>query len=278
VDPLSVVVRRGDVVEAVHLVHVASTEGVLHGEDVVSHLRSSAKPIQAIPLADAYDDLDDDELAIACASHQAEPAQLAAVRKLLARASATIDDLECGPQEGRPEGKLGHNCSGKHAGFLAVCRENCWPFAGYRLPEHPVQQRIRELLGGDGMPCAIDGCGIPTYALPLTAQAALLTRTPERIANAMRARPDLVGGNGADDTALMRLLPGWIAKRGAEGLLCAAAPDGRGYAFKVADGNGRALRPALAAVLDVEELARVALENSRGEVVGAVELSGRAAR
>lgn len=267
--------RRGDVVEAVHLVHVASTEGVLHGEDVVSHLRSSAKPIQAIPLADAYDDLDDDELAIACASHQAEPAQLDAVRKLLARAGATIDDLECGPQEGRPEGKLSHNCSGKHAGFLAVCRENGWPFEGYRLPEHPVQQRIRELLGGDGMPCAIDGCGIPTYALPLTAQAALLAGTPERIANAMRARPDLVGGDGADDTALMRLLPGWIAKRGAEGLLCAAAPDGRGYAFKVADGNGRALRPALAAVLGVEELARVALENSRGEVVGAIEVSAR---
>ena len=137
--------RRGDVVEAVHFVHVASTEGVLHGEDVVSHLRSSAKPIQAIPLADAYDDLDDDELAIACASHQAEPAQLDAVRKLLARAGASVDDLECGPQEGRPEGKLGHNCSGKHAGFLAVCREKGWPFEGYRLLEHPVQRRIREL-------------------------------------------------------------------------------------------------------------------------------------
>ena len=265
--------RRGDVVEAVHLVHVASTEGVLHGEDVVSHLRSAAKPIQAIPLADAYADLDDDELAIACASHQAEPAQLDAVRKLLARAGATIDDLECGPQEGRPEGKLGHNCSGKHAGFLAGCRENGWSFEGYRLVEHPVQQRIRELLGGDRMPCAIDGCGIPTYALPLAAQAALLTRTPERIANAMRARPDLVGGDGADDTALMRLLPGWIAKRGAEGLLCAAAPDGRGFAFKVADGNGRALRPVLAATLGIEELARVELHNSRGEVVGSIELA-----
>jgi L-asparaginase II len=265
-------VRRGNVVEAVHLVHVASTEGVLHGEDVVSHLRSAAKPIQAIPLADAYDDLDDDELAIACASHQAEPAQLDAVRKLLARAKATVDDLECGPQEGRPEGKLGHNCSGKHAGFLAVCRENSWAFEGYRLLEHPVQQRIRELLGAGPMPCAIDGCGIPTYALPLTAQAALLTCTPERIANAMRARPDLVGGAGADDTALMLLLAGWIAKRGAEGLLCAASPNGLGYAFKVADGNGRALRPALAAVLGVEELAHVDVENSRGDVVGLIEL------
>jgi L-asparaginase II len=273
VDPLRVVVRRGDVVEAVHLVHVASTAGVLHGDDVVSHLRSAAKPIQAIPLADAYDDLADDELAIACASHQAEPAQLDAVRMLLARAHATVDDLECGPQEGRPDGKLGHNCSGKHAGFLAVCREKEWAFSGYRLPEHPVQKRIRELLDAEQLPCAIDGCGIPTYATSLTAQAALLTRTPERIANAMRARPELVGGDGADDTALMRLLPGWIAKRGAEGLLCAAAPDGTGYAFKVADGNGRALRPAVAAVLGVETLARVELRNSRGETVGEIALS-----
>jgi L-asparaginase II len=270
VDPLRVVVRRGDVVEAVHFVHVASSDGVLYGEDVVSHLRSSAKPIQAIPLADAYDDLDDDELAIACASHQAEPAQLDAVRKLLARAGATVDDLACGPQEGRPEGKLGHNCSGKHAGFLAVCREQRLPFEGYRLPGHPVQKRIRELLGAADQPCAIDGCGIPTYALPLTAQASLLTRTPERIANAMRARPELVGGDGADDTALMRLLPGLIAKRGAEGLLCAAAPDGHGYAFKVADGNGRALRPAIAAVLGVAEFARVELRNSRDERVGEI--------
>ena len=262
--------RRGAVVEAVHRVHVASSDGLIHGDDVVSFLRSAAKPVQAVPLAAAYDDLDDDELAIACSSHEAEPAQLAAVRKLLARAGATVDDLENGPQEGRPDGKLGHNCSGKHAGFLAACRANGWPLAGYRLPEHPVQVRIAELVGGGEY--AVDGCGIPTYPHPLTEQAALLLRTPERIAAAMRARPELVGGNGADDTALMRELPGWIAKRGAEGLLCAASPDGRGYAFKVADGNGRALRPAIAAVLEVESFARVPVTNSRGEVVGAIEV------
>jgi len=263
-------VRRGGVVEAVHLVHVASSDSLLYGDDLVSHLRSAAKPIQAIPLAEAYDDLGDDELAIACSSHQAEPQQLDAVRTLLARAGATVDDLENGPQEGRPEGRLGHNCSGKHAGFLAACRANGWPFAGYRLPEHPLQERIRSLLGG-GEP-ALDGCGIPTYAQPLTAQARLLLGTPPRVAAAMRARPELVGGDGADDTALMQLRPGFVAKRGAEGLLCAVSPEGRGYAFKVADGNGRALRPAIAAVLGIEELARVPLRNSRDEVVGAIEL------
>jgi hypothetical protein len=200
------------------------------------------------------------------------PSPLDAVRRLLARAGATVDDLENGPQEGRPEGRLGHNCSGKHAGFLAACRANGWSFAGYRLPDHPLQQRIRELLGG-GQP-AVDGCGIPTYAQLLSAQARLLPQTQPRIADAMRARPELVGGEGADDTALMQQLPGLIAKRGAEGLLCAASPDGRGYAFKVADGNGRALRPVVAAVLGVDELARVPLRNSRDEIVGVIELEG----
>jgi L-asparaginase II len=118
----------------------------------------------------------------------------------------------------------------------------------------------------------VDGCGIPTYAQPLSVQARLLLRTPARIAAAMRARPELVGGDGADDTALMRLLPGFVAKRGAEGLLCASAPDGRGYAFKVADGNGRALRPAVAAVLGVDDFAHVPVLNSRGETVGTIEL------
>jgi L-asparaginase II len=266
VDPVRVTVRRGGVVESVHRVHVASTEGLLLGDDLVCFLRSAAKPIQAIPLAEAYDDLDDDELAIACASHRAEPAQLAAVRKLLARAGATVDELENGPQEGRFAGKLGHNCSGKHAGMLAACRANGWPLPGYRKPEHPLQRRIAALIGP--AETALDGCGLPTYAQRLSEQAALLLRTPPRIADAMRARPELVGGKAATDTVVMQQLPGWLAKSGAEGLLCAVSPDGRGFALKVEDGNGRAVRPALGVVLGRPELGSVELKNSLGEVVG----------
>ena len=259
---------RGDVVESVHRVHVASTEGPIHGDDLVCLLRSAAKPIQAIPLLRGYDDLDDDELAIACSSHEAEPAQLDAVRKLLARAGATVDDLENGPRDGGPDGKLRHNCSGKHAGMLAACRAHGWPLAGYRLPDHPLQREIRALLGAGAS--AIDGCGVPTYAASLTEAAALLTRTPERIAAAMLARPDLIGGRGIEDTALMLARPGWLAKRGAEGLLCVVTSDGRGYAFKVEDGNSRAVGPAVAAVLGVSELAVGDVRNSRGEVVGRI--------
>jgi L-asparaginase II len=269
-EPLTVVASRDGVVEATHHVHAITTDGRSFGDpDLVCFLRSSSKPIQAIPLMEAYDDLSDAELAIASASHQAEPAQLEAVHLLLERAGATPDDLENGLQAGRPEGKVGHNCSGKHAGMLAACRANGWPFEGYRLPDHPLQQRIRALIGGDeGI--AIDGCGVPTFALPLRRTAELLTRTPERIAAAMRARPELVGGQGADDTDLMRALPGWIAKRGAEGLFCAAGPDGLGVALKVEDGSSRALRPALGHLLGIASFDEVPVSNSRGEIVGAL--------
>jgi L-asparaginase II len=278
-DALRVTVTRGDVVEAVHRVHAVAVRGgdvVAAAGDpgLVSFLRSSWKPIQAVALAESYDDLTDEELAIACASHQAEPAQLDAVRRLLARAGASVDELENGEQAGRPEGRLGHNCSGKHAGMLAACRARSWPTRGYRLPGHPLQQRLLAELGPT-LGEAIDGCGVPTYALTLRDSAALLLRVRPRIADAMRARPELVGGRGADDTKLMRELPGWIAKRGAEGLFCAASPEGIGVAIKVEDGNPRPLRPAMGALLaelgvEAAGFGPLPLRNSRGETVGAV--------
>jgi L-asparaginase II len=274
VDAIRVTVRRGGIVEATHRVHVASTDGEVWGDPGLTFLlRSSAKPLQTIPFVDGYDHLDDDEVAIACASHQAEPAQLAAVRKVLARAGATVDDLENGLQEGRPDGKLGHNCSGKHAGMLAACRANGWPLHPYRDPEHPLQVRIAELVGGLGGR-AVDGCGVPTFATTLAEAASLLTRAPRRVRDAMRARPELVGASaGAPDTDLMRLRDGWIAKGGAEGLFCAAHEDGRGVALKAEDGSYRAIGPALAHVLGIEELAETPITNSRGEVVGVTEVT-----
>jgi L-asparaginase II len=270
VDAIRVTVRRGGVVEATHRVHVATTDGEVRGDpELAFYFRSSSKPIQAIPFSEGYDDLDDDELAIACASHRAEPAQLAAVRKVLARAGATVDDLENGLQEGRPDGKLGHNCSGKHAGMLAACRAHGWPLHPYRDPAHPLQQRIAQLMGARGT--AIDGCGVPTFPTTLVEAAALLTRVPEPIRTAMRARPELVGGShDAVDTDLMRLRDGWIAKGGAEGLFCAAHADGRGIALKAEDGASRAIAPALAQVLEIDELREVPVRNSLGEVVGSI--------
>jgi L-asparaginase II len=289
VNPIVVEVRRNGTVEARHLVHaVAVKDGAVVAEagdgGFTCFMRSASKPIQALPLARAREDLDTRELAIASASHRATDDQIAAVRALLRKAPATENDLELGLQSGRPPHPIFHNCSGKHAGMLALCRAHGWPSHGYRLPGHRVQQACRDAhaeaagVDPDEMPTATDGCGIVTYALPLERMAhayACFEQLPhaKRIADAMRAHPDLVGGPDGADFHLMRAAPGWFAKGGAEGLLCAAGPDGTGIALKAEDGASRPLGPAVAAFLDplgvsVPSLSESPVANSRGERVG----------
>ena len=288
-EPIVVEVRRSGVVEARHRIHAVAVRG---GEVVAAtgdpaltcFMRSSSKPLQALPLVRARDDLPDDELAIACASHRDTPEQVAAVRALLARAEATEEDLELGPQEGRPPEKIHHNCSGKHAGMLALCRARGWPTKGYHLPEHPVQRACHEAHAEaaeiEPEEAASDGCGVVTFALPLERMAHAYSRFEalpggDRITAAIRARPDLVGGPDGADVFLMRAAPGWFAKGGAEGLICAAGPEGIGVALKSEDGADRGHCPALAAFLKplglhLAELAEVPVLNSRGERVGEV--------
>src|SRR5436305_9846671 len=146
-DPISVAASRGSFVESLHLVHaVAVQKGVVVAEAgdtaFLTSLRSSAKPFQALPLVRSRDDLDDEDVAIASASHRAEPEQIEAVRRLLAKAPASEDELEVGLQEGRPPRPIYHNCSGKHAGMLAACRARGWETGGYRLAGHPLQNAI----------------------------------------------------------------------------------------------------------------------------------------
>jgi L-asparaginase len=286
-DPIRVSVRRAGVVEATHVVHaVAVRDGAVveqAGEpERVAFLRSSAKPFQALPLVRARDDLTTEEIAIASASHLASPEQLAAVRSLLAKAPAQEDELECGPDPTPVE----HNCSGKHAGMLALCRTKGWASGGYRLETHPVQHCCLHVVAEaadadpDEIPTAVDGCGVLTFALPLERMALMFARLEELdggrvVAAAMRAHPELIRGPIAADSLLMRELEGWTAKGGAEGLLCAAGPDGTGLALKVEDGSMRAMRPALAELLrrlgyETGELGIEPLENSRGEIVGEV--------
>ena len=283
-EPITVEATRGEVVEARHRVHaVAVSDGKIVatcGEpELLTYFRSAAKPIQALPTIRARPDLDDAEIAIACASHLHRPDQLESVRRLLAKADATEDDLECGPEPTRLE----HNCSGKHAAMLLLCRERGWPMDGYRLASHPCQREMLEEVSAAAevdaaaVPTGVDGCGVVTFGLTLERTAHAFSRLEEldggsRAAAAMRARPELVRGDGAADTELMRLGAGWTAKGGAEGLLCAAR-DGLGVALKAEDGTQRPLRPALAAFLemlglDPGELGDVPVENSRDEVVG----------
>jgi L-asparaginase II len=293
VDPIVVEVRRGGVVEARHRVHaVAVRDGAVVAEAgdpaLVAFMRSSSKPLQAIPAARARSDLDDRDLAIASASHLADDAQLAAVQALLAKAPAQEDELECGA-EGHPPSRLRHNCSGKHAGMLALCRVRGWRSEGYRLEGHRTQREMLAIhaeaaeVREDEIPTAVDGCGVVTFALPLERMAHAFSRLAgldggDRVAAAMRAHPELIRGPKGSDTILMQSLAGWIAKGGAEGLLCAAG-DGLGIALKAEDGSGRGLGPAAATFLrglglGLPELEVVPLDNSRGERVGEIRSAG----
>jgi L-asparaginase II len=291
-DPIRVVVTRGSFVESVHLVHaVAVQDGAVAAEagdpSLLTSLRSSAKPFQALPLVRSRDDLDDRDVAIASASHRAEPEQIEAVRALLAKAGASEADLDCGLQDGRPPEPLYHNCSGKHAGMLATCRARGWDRSGYRNADHPLQRELLSTVAAAAemeareIETAVDGCGVVAFALPLERAAFMFSRLAEqdggtRVVAAMRGHPQLIGGRDTTDTVLMKALPGWIAKGGAEGLLCAAGPDGLGVALKAADGTHRALGPAAASFLGRlghtvgGSLPRTPVLNSHGERVGEI--------
>lgn len=287
-EAITVVVRRGGIVESRHRVHAVAVRGaqvVRSAGDpaLVAFFRSAAKPLQALPVVRARPDLSEVEIAVVCASHLARPEQLEAVRSLLAKAPADDDELECGPEPT----SLEHNCSGKHAGMLALCRQRGWRSEGYRLEGHPCQQAMLEQvaeaaqLAPEEVATAVDGCGALTFALTLERMARAFARLEsleggERVASAMRSHPDLIRGPASPDAILMRTLPGWVAKSGAEGVLCAASPDGVGLALKVEDGAGRAVPSALRAFLaelgidSGESLGADPVLSSRGEVVGDV--------
>jgi L-asparaginase II len=201
-------------------------------------------------------------------------------------------------ESGRAPTRIHNNCSGKHAGMLALARANNWPVAGYHTADHPVQQRmLHEVVRWSGLPpeeiaLGVDGCGIVTFALPLDALArafagfAAAARRPEsppaQITRAMTTFPEYVGGSDRMCTELMRVAGGRIfAKVGAEGVYCAGIPGAElGIALKAEDGALRAAEPALLVVLhalgllsddEIGSLARYAepvVRNTRGEPVG----------
>jgi L-asparaginase II len=232
--------------------------------------RSSNKPLQAAGLlAAGWQPADDEEIALATASHSGEDAHLFVVRRMLAGAGLDPADLGCPPMlplnedaahallaRGEQPTPLTMNCSGKHAAMLACAVARGLPTSAYLEPEHPVQVALRrtieELAGEPVHHIAVDGCGAPQHALSLRGLARAFTalvRDVPRVADAMRAHPFLVGGTGRDVTRLMDGVPGLVAKDGAEGVYAVALPDGAAVALKVEDGAGRARTPILVAAL-----------------------------
>ena len=275
IDPVVAEVNRNGFVESRHHGRVVglSPDGsiafAVGAVDAPMFPRSSVKPLQATAMIDAGWRPDDDEqIALACASHSGEDKHIDVVRRILASVGLDESALQNTPdlplneaaahtllRAGGDKDPLHQNCSGKHAAMLATCVANGWPITTYRDPQHPLQQHIRriiEQLAGEPVAAvAIDGCGAPLFAISLVGLArAFATIASVDLADAMRKHPDLVGGTGRDVTMAMQDVTGLVAKDGAEGVYAAALPDGRATALKIDDGAGRARRPVLAWALE----------------------------
>ena len=249
-----------------------------------AYARSSAKPFQAIPLilsgAAGALGLTDEELAVACASHNAEEPHLAAVRSILQKARLSEGELQNGAhpplyapaaarlaRSGEEPKPIHGNCSGKHAGMLAVCVHEGWETGSYRDPDHPLQRWILEIIARFcGLEREVilpggDGCGVPAFGMPLenlaTGFARLatgenlpddLTEAAGRVRRVMREHPYMVAGTERFDSAVMSSTD-LVSKSGAEAVFCAGSPEGWGLALKISDGAGRGLRPAALTIL-----------------------------
>jgi L-asparaginase II len=291
-NPVLVEVTRGPLVESRHrgAVAVSDVEGrnVLAIGDVAAPVfpRSAVKALQAIALveqgaADRYG-FDDEALALACASHSGEPAHVAGVERMLAKAGLDASALRCGAHwpisqsaayalaRSGTASALHNNCSGKHAGFLCLACAMGADTADYFRPEHPVQRQVRAVLEdftgvalGENV-CAIDGCSVPTWAVPLRKLAHGFAKfgtghdlSPARAAAAARlrracaAKPWFVAGTGRFCTEIMEPFgERAFVKTGAEGVYCAALPrQGLGIAIKCDDGAARAAQAIMAAMI-----------------------------
>lgn len=329
--PVLIEVLRGTAVESCHTgaLAIVDADGRVHtalGDiDRAVFPRSAVKMLQALPLvasgaADTFG-LTDAELALACASHSGEPAHVATAAGVLAKAGLDLHALECGTQwpsrepvlramaaRGDEATPLHNNCSGKHSGFVCLAclmarQAGTEPAAfarGYVAAEHPVMREVSAALSAttgvdvEHAPRGIDGCSIPTFALPLRALALAFARcgtgqglsdgharAARRLRQAAAAAPFMVAGTDRFDTRVMQVFGERLfCKIGAEGVYCAALPElGLGVALKIDDGAARAAEAAMAAVAaallksDHEVLtgySHLPLRNWQGRDVGSV--------
>jgi L-asparaginase len=255
---------REGIIESIHQVEatVCDDKGrlllVAGSSETNTFIRSALKPFQALAVTSTGTlerfDLTDRDLAIMCSSHRGNIEQARQVFNILWRADIDPSTLQCPVPEGA-KSPLQHNCSGKHAGMLAVCKQRFWPLDTYLRRSNPIQQlilsKVAELLGmpGEELIGARDDCGAPTYSMQLGQMAHLYALLAsgnsldlERIIRAMTYYPQMIAGDGGFDTELMRASEGQlVSKSGAEGIQCVGRiGEGMGLAIKVIDGSKRA--------------------------------------
>ena len=261
---LEVHLLREGIVESTHQVEAVICDdrgrllSVAGSAETGAFIRSALKPFQALAVTNTgtleYYGLTDKDLAIICSSHQGTITQARQVFNVLWRADIEPSALQCPVPPGK-KSTLEHNCSGKHAGMLAVCQKCHWPLNTYLSRSNPVQKLIlskfSEILKmpGEEFISARDDCGAPTYFMQLGQMAQLYAHLSsgnnldlERVVRAMTYYPSLISGEGAFDTELMRLMEGeLVSKAGAEGIQCVGrVGEGMGLAIKVRDGSKRA--------------------------------------
>jgi L-asparaginase II len=286
--PVALTTRSG-VVESIHhgIVLAVDRDGRVARQAgnpaAAVYPRSALKPLQAHAMLASGLVLDDEALAVACASHSGEPGHTAVVERILASAGLdpgalrnTADFPVSRPaaaaviRAGGGPAPLFQNCSGKHAAMLATCVVNGWSIEDYLDEHHPLQQAITATivrLAGGVAHNGIDGCGAPTAVVSLSGMVAAvrtIATSGDATYRAMVTHPALVAGDERSDTIVMRAVPGLMAKAGAEGIGVAAHPDGRAVGVKIADGADRArvavLLDALAALgFDVADVAPAVL-------------------
>jgi L-asparaginase II len=288
-------VIRGETIESVHTGHLCVVDGEGHviavfGDPMaVTFFRSASKPFQFIPCvtsgaADAFG-FDDEEMALAVASHSGEPRHVEIAARMLYKAGFTETDLKCGSHlpyneaestrmigSGEKPTQLHNNCSGKHAAMLAFAKHIDADPSTYEGESNRIQKRVLKCVADfaemplESIAIGIDGCAAPNFAIPVSAMAKSfinlirpkkfhisLQSACERIVSAMIAYPELIGGSGRLDTMLMEAAPGRIiSKVGADGVWCCGVlpsdrwPTGLGIALKIADGDDTRARPTVA--------------------------------
>jgi L-asparaginase II len=285
-NPVIAEVTRGGYVESRHTGAVAVVDRQGHVVHQAGNIeaavfpRSAIKAFQCLPVIESGAagrfGFTDEEVALACSSHNGEPDHVRVARSMLHKAGNDESLYECGAhwpidipaqrnlaKQGSDALAVHNNCSGKHAGMLALARQLGADPHDYVKREHPVQRAIAATIGrmcgcdADHQPCGIDGCSVPTWALPIRAMALGFARLTDpanaaaaRIIAAVRAHPFMVAGTGRFDTDLMKVLPRVFVKTGAEGVYCGCVPHaGLGIALKCDDGAGRAAEMAMAATL-----------------------------
>ena len=292
-------VTRGDLVESLHLGHliVLNADGSTYlfkgSPELPIYPRSAIKSLQAAAMLKAGLKVEENELAIICASHSGSQSHIDLVTKMLTFRGLSTSQLKnavdkpLGEKEKftwgeKPASQLAQNCSGKHAGMLITCQENGWDMKTYLDLNHPLQvaikNEIEDLSGEKVSATSVDGCGAPLFAISLIGLARAISNLVkskdnlhQQIVLACTKYPELVAGDGRLTTRMMRAVPGLFMKEGAEGVQVCALSDGRVIAIKIIDGSWRPVAPI---IMEIFKRWGVAMPDESVKIYGGASVIG----